>query len=73
VADSDTAAASALPSIGGLDVAHSNLVRALLEQPTWSRSDLEDLAATFNLMPDGAVDRINEPTLDACDEPLLDE
>lgn len=69
----DQGSAETGPVVAGLDPAHSNLLRVLLGRATWSRPDLEDLAATFNLMPDGAVDRINEAALDACDEPLLDE
>lgn len=64
---------SSVPSIAGLDAAHSAFLRALAERPTWTRGELANLAAEWNLMPDGAVDRINEAALDASDEPFLDE
>ena len=58
--------------VGGLDVPHSELVRALAGRPVWERGDFEELAATHRLLPDGALDRINEAAYDACDAPLLE-
>jgi hypothetical protein len=57
----------------GLDAAHSALVRAVLARDTWRRADFEHLAAIWQLMPDGALDRINEAALEAVDEPLLED
>ncbi len=60
-------------SVGDLDAAHSALVLALVERDTWTRGELEELAAAWQLMPDGAIDRINEAALDITDELLLEE
>lgn len=70
-----SAGASTEPAapFGGLDAAHSTFLRALLTSPTWSRADLEELAETHHVMPEGAVDTINEFALDATGETLLDE
>jgi uncharacterized tellurite resistance protein B-like protein len=59
--------------VGTLDIAHSNFVRALLGRATWTRSELEDLADEYSLLPDGAVDTINEFALDTAGEPLIEE
>lgn len=59
--------------MAGLDAEHSALVRALVAQDTWGRAEFGELAATWQLMPDGALDRINEAALDAVDEPLLED
>jgi len=59
--------------VAGLDATHSALVRALVAQDTWGRAEFEELAGTWQLMPDGALDRINEAALDAVDEPLLED
>jgi tellurite resistance protein len=66
-------AAPAAPAFEGLDPAHSQFLRALLAQGRWSRGELEELAEEHNLMPDGALDTINEYALDVAGEPLLEE
>jgi len=58
--------------VGPLDVAHSNLLHALIEQPEWSRADFESLVKNYGLLPDGALDMINEAAYEICDEPLVD-
>lgn len=57
----------------GLDAAHSAFLQSLLGQSTWSRGEIEELAEEHNLMPDGALDTINEFALDLAGEPLLEE
>ena len=66
-------AAADVRLIAGLDAAHSTFLLALAERAEWTRAELEDLAAQSKLMPDGALDRINEAALDLTDEPFLDE
>jgi uncharacterized tellurite resistance protein B-like protein len=61
------------PAFDGLDAPHSAFLRVLLERPTWTRGEVEELAEELNLMPDGAIDTINEFALDLAGEPLLDE
>ena len=51
----------------GLDGAHSAFVRMLLSRPLWSRNELADVAIDSEVMLDGALERINEATLDAWD------
>lgn len=57
--------------VASLDGPHSSLVRRLAEAPTWTRADWNLLCASFGLLPDGAIDTVNEAALDACGEALL--
>ncbi len=59
-------------SILGLDHAQSEFLRCLVTRPSWSRADLEALAAEHQVLLDGAIDAINGATLDTLGEPLLE-
>lgn len=65
--------AEAAETLAGLDVAHSQFLRALSEQDTWERPALEALAAQYNLLLDGALDTINEAAFDSCDAPVIED
>jgi hypothetical protein len=56
----------------GLDQAHAALLRAMLTHPEWSRDELLAMAASFELMLDGALEQINEAAFDSFDEPMLE-
>ncbi|CAM2192096.1 Tellurite resistance protein TerB [Paraburkholderia kururiensis] len=56
----------------GLDEAHSTFLRLLLSRPSWTRSELADAASDLDLMLDGAIEQVNEASLDHWDEPLTD-
>jgi uncharacterized tellurite resistance protein B-like protein len=77
-ADDETPVAPAIlsgatgPSFTGLDSAHSAFVRELAGQPTWLRADLESRAARVGLLPDGALEVVNERAFDVCGEPLFE-
>lgn len=58
--------------LGDLDNAHSSLGRELMTRQQWSRAEVEDLAAARGLLPDGALDAINEAALDLSGEPLCE-
>nr|WP_240972110.1 TerB N-terminal domain-containing protein [Microbispora sp. CL1-1] len=58
--------------VAGLDGPHSGLVRGLPQVEQLSRGEFEDLAAKWNLLPDGALDRINEAAYEVGGEPLLE-
>ncbi len=59
-------------TVVGLDAAHSSLLRALTARPSWSRNEFETLAEQRALLPDGALDAINEMALEACGEPVCE-
>jgi hypothetical protein len=58
-------------TFAGLDGQHSLLVRRLFDHATVARSEWESWCVESGLLPDGAVDRINEAALDACGDPIL--
>jgi tellurite resistance protein len=51
-----------------LDSAHSNLLRALAGKVSWARADLETLASSSGLLPDGALEQINDLAFEVCGE-----
>ncbi|MDI1288868.1 MAG: tellurite resistance TerB C-terminal domain-containing protein, partial [bacterium] len=59
--------------VAGLDAPHSRLLRALGGQPTWTRADFEALCSSEGLLPDGAVDTLNELAYEVVGDPLIDE
>jgi len=58
--------------IAGLDAAHTALIHELAAKPTWTREEFTALAKARDLLPDGAIDTINEAGIDASGEPLCD-
>jgi uncharacterized tellurite resistance protein B-like protein len=58
-----------LPS---LDSKHKRFVAALIQKPSWTRSELEAAAATMQIMLDGALERVNEAAFDLIGEPLTE-
>lgn len=58
---------SSLDRLAGLDSAHTVFMRQLLARPSWSRSELEVLARSLDMMLDGALEHVNEACLDAYD------
>lgn len=58
---------------GPLDRAHLALLRDLTQKPTWSREEFEVLAEQRGLMPDGALDTLNDMAWDTCDEVLAED
>lgn len=54
-------------SLLGLDIVHSAFARLLMSRPTWQRTELIDVAKDLNIMLDGALEKINEASLDELD------
>ena len=68
-----TTSPAAESAIEGLDAAHSALAAALAGQPEWDRGDTGEIAESLGLpFLDAALDIINEATMDACGEPLVE-
>lgn len=67
-----TDGSSPAEAIAGLDPSTSALLRQLASRPAWPRHEFDALAASFGVMPDGAIDVLNEAALDATGEPLLE-
>ena len=51
--------------VRGLDPRHSALVRRLAGRPSWPRADVEAIVAELGLLPDGALEVVNEAAFDA--------
>jgi uncharacterized tellurite resistance protein B-like protein len=60
-------AAVGVPRLLGLDGEHSAFLRVLLTRHSWSRAELNDIAADMEMMLDGALERVNEAALDKFD------
>lgn len=79
-ADTDEPRAPAAPAapgatgrtVAGLDAAHSALLLALAQRPRWTRAEFEREAAALGLMPDGALEILNDKACDQCGSPLCD-
>jgi hypothetical protein len=65
--------ASESPAIMGLDPAHSAFARLLTSRASWQRAELIDVADDLAIMLDGALERLNEASLDAHDIMFAEE
>jgi tellurite resistance protein len=61
------------PAFEGLDHAHAELVEFLEIKGEISRHEFEERARALKLLPDGAIERINDWSFDRFDEALLDD
>jgi tellurite resistance protein len=57
-------------SASGLDAAHQAFLMRLAERGSWPRSEVNSIAAGLGLMPDGALDIVNEAAFDADRDPV---
>jgi uncharacterized tellurite resistance protein B-like protein len=55
------------PRLLGLDGEHSAFLRLLLTRHSWTRAELNDIAADMEMMLDGALERVNEAALEMFD------
>ena len=56
------------PGSPGLDAVHQSFLMKLAERPSWARNEVESIAARLGLMPDGALEIVNEAAFDAIGE-----
>lgn len=59
-------------SIADLDTVHSQFLLIIVQQASWDRDGLEIKASNLGLMLDGALEVINDATLELYDEALTD-
>lgn len=59
-------------SVAGLDAPHSALLRQLAARATWERVEIERLATPLGLLPEGALEVLNEAAFARCGAPLLE-
>jgi len=65
-------AAESGPSLCGLDADHTAFLLRLSERPHWERSQIEHLADELGVLPDGALETINEAAIETCGDLLLE-
>lgn len=58
------------PEVAGLDGPHSALLRVLAARGSWSRAELKAECAGLALLPDGALDTLNEAAYDVVGDPF---
>lgn len=59
-------------AVAGLDPLHSAFLRALVERPAWDRNEIEELAGRMGVLPDGAIDLVNDAALEQVGEVLCE-
>lgn len=57
----------------GLDISHMNFLQQLLKQDRWEKSEYAKLAGEFQLMPEGALEIINDWSYERFEGILIDE
>lgn len=55
-----------------LDPAHRDLLRELGARTSWARTDFAALAARYGVLPNGAVDLLNEVAMETAGEPVCE-
>lgn len=78
VEDSEPApAAVALPEnltlIGPLDGPHSRLLELLCQKDEWTRAEFDELCDKLEVLPDGALDRLNEAAYEIVGDPVIED
>lgn len=59
-------------SKGKVPAAHTSLLLRLAERSEWSRVEFEAMAAEYELMPEGAIDALNEAAFEHTGAPVLE-
>ncbi|MDI1337502.1 MAG: TerB N-terminal domain-containing protein [Lacunisphaera sp.] len=55
-----------------LDVAHAELLALLVGRTQWTRAEFEELCADKDLLPDGALERINDAAFTKFDQAIIE-
>jgi hypothetical protein len=56
----------------GFDSPQTRLLRRLQLKPSWPRAEYDALAGELGLLPDGALDSLNDVAYERCQEPLCE-
>jgi uncharacterized tellurite resistance protein B-like protein len=68
----ETPTSQAPAGLHKLDSAHAELLSVVLARAQWTRAEFEELCSEKGLMPDGAIERINEAAFAQFDEPMIE-
>jgi len=69
---SESTDAPSASTLLGLDVTHAGLLTVLLGRPQWTRAEFEELCSDKGLMPDGAMEYINEAAFSKFDQAIIE-
>jgi hypothetical protein len=58
--------------ITGLDLAHSHVLQALADRRTWTREEFAALARAHGVLPDGALDLLNDVAIETVGAPVIE-
>ena len=72
-AEPEEAPATPDSPLAGLDNEHATLLTQLTRQSEWGRQEFEAIVASLSLMPDGALEAINEWAFDRYDDALIED
>lgn len=70
--ESQADVAPAADVVPGLDESHSALFHAMRAQESWTRTEFEALSSSLGLLPDGALETLNETAYERCDSPFTE-
>jgi len=70
--EDEPSSAPVVTVIKGLDWAHSKLFNEIIRKEEWARSELEKLCNPLSLMPDGALEILNEFAYATAGNPMID-
>jgi uncharacterized tellurite resistance protein B-like protein len=70
--ESDEPTGVSPPTLLGLDATHAELLAVLLGRPEWTRAEFEELCSDKGLMPDGAIERINDAAFARFDQAIIE-
>jgi hypothetical protein len=65
-------AATNAPTLLDLDAAHADLLTLLLTRTQWTRAEFEEVCGDKGLMPDGAIERINDAAFTKFDQAIIE-
>lgn len=71
--EDDGAASAPAPAVEGLDASHATLLQTLAGRSAWERASFEEHAAALGLLPEGALEMLNEAAFQLCGVPLLED
>lgn len=70
--ETDPAGVDPKATLLNLDVTHAELLLVLTGRSQWTRAEFEEVCADKGLMPDGAIERINEAAFTKFDQPVIE-
>ena len=61
-----------VPQAEGLSSVNATLLRQLSAKPTWTRQEFDSLAESLGVLPNGALESLNDAAFETCGESLIE-